>query len=169
VNIGMLEKVELTISGTPDPHLKQTFTYDARDEIDTITNARNFTANLDFDDAGRIERFENALGEVTHFRYRGPSDLVTNFAQAPPGFYLSEIEAGTTTADGEGQVRRLRYDAEGRLRRIERKDVQGRDLLRVKRTPSFPHLPQSRTSGILIFRAAAARRSSYVARRTSRR
>jgi YD repeat-containing protein len=123
-NVGMLQQVELQISGGPDPHLARSFTYDARDEIDTLTNARSHATDYDFDDLGRLERVENALGEETFLRYRGPS-ATGSFESAPAGAFLSEVEIGTTVADGEGQLRRLRYDAEGRLARVERKDDAG--------------------------------------------
>jgi RHS repeat-associated protein len=123
-NVGMLQQVEVQVSGSPDPHLARSFTYDARDEIATVTNALSFATEFDFDDLGRLERLENALGEETYFRYRGPS-ATGSFESAPVGAFLSEVEIGTTAADGEGQVRRLRYDAEGRLARVERKNDAG--------------------------------------------
>jgi RHS repeat-associated protein len=123
-NVGMLQQVEVQVSGSPDPHLARSFTYDARDEIATVTNARSFASEYAFDDLGRLERIENALGEETFFRYRGPS-ATGSFESAPAGAFLSEVEIGTTAADGEGQLRRLRYDAEGRLARVERKDDAG--------------------------------------------
>jgi RHS repeat-associated protein len=62
-NVGMLQQVEVQVSGSPDPHLARSFTYDARDEIATLTNARSHATAYAFDDLGRLERVENALGE----------------------------------------------------------------------------------------------------------
>ena len=120
-SVGLLEEIELEVSGAPDPHLKRTFTYDPRGFLDSVTDARSHTTHYVWDDLGRLTEVRNDLAESTFFRYRGPSPT-DPFSAAPPGRFLSEVEIGTTVADGEGQVRRMRYDASGRLDRVERKD-----------------------------------------------
>ncbi|MCP5059620.1 MAG: RHS repeat protein, partial [bacterium] len=123
-SVGLLEEIELEVNGSPDPHLKRSFTYDARGLAGSVTDARGNTTDFVWDDLGRLVETKNAMTpdrESTFFRYRGPS-AVGAFSAAPPGRFLSEVEIGTTTSAGEGQLRRLRYDTEGRLERVERKD-----------------------------------------------
>ena len=106
-----LTKTYHEISGAESPYLKQQFGYDASGNRNQVTDAKNQTTQMDYDDQGRLTRITNPLGEETHYRYTGP--------------YLTEIEQGTTVADGEGQIIRLNYSPEGFLESIDRKDDGG--------------------------------------------
>jgi RHS repeat-associated protein len=106
-----LTKTYHEISGAESPYLKQQFGYDARGNRIQITDAKNQTTQMDYDDQGRLIKITNPLGEETHYRYTGP--------------YLTEIEQGTTVAEGEGQITRLNYSPEGFLESIDRKDDDG--------------------------------------------
>ena len=118
-NPGQLREIEFEVGGLPDPHLKQTFTYDSRGFVDVVTDARGKTRVFGWDDRGRLIQETNHLGEQDHYTYTGPNDGVPS---PPPGLFLTTLETGRTTALGEGQVRRLNYNARGRLVEIERKD-----------------------------------------------
>ncbi len=119
---GLLHEITLEPGGTPDPHLKRTFAYDTHGFLDTIEDARGNVTDLSRDLLGRLTAIENAEEEVVELSYSAPTAGLPDPAAAPPGFFLSEIEIGRTVAEGEGQVRRLRWDARGRLLAFERKD-----------------------------------------------
>jgi YD repeat-containing protein len=88
-----------------------------------VTDARNHTTTFTNDDLGRVTSVTNPLEETTVYTYAGTTLNVVPGSWTP-GANLAEVEVGRTVADGEGQVRR-RWDAEGRLRAIERKDDAG--------------------------------------------
>ncbi|MCO6411402.1 MAG: RHS repeat protein, partial [Thiogranum sp.] len=103
-----LTKTYHEIGGAESPYLKRQYGYDTRGNRNQIIDAKNQTTQLDYDDQQRLIQITNPLGEETHYRYTGP--------------YLTEIELGRTAADGEGQLTRLNYTAEGFLESIDRKD-----------------------------------------------
>ena len=99
------------IGGAESPYLQQQFGYDARGNRNQMTDAKGQTTRIDYDAQGRLIQSTNPLNEETHYRYTGP--------------YLTEIETGTTVAEGEGQIIRLNYSPEGFLESIDRKDDGG--------------------------------------------
>lgn len=121
---GLLKEERVELGGTPDPHLKRSFAYDGAGFVSQVTNARGHVTTYATDDLGRVISITNPLGEATLYTYAG-----TTLGVAPgswtPGANLAEVEVGRTAAEGEGQVRRQRFDAEGRLRQVERKDDAG--------------------------------------------
>jgi RHS repeat-associated protein len=123
-HMGLLEEESLEVGGSPDAHGKRSFGYDAAGFLDEVTDARDFTTTFANDDLGRVTSVTNPLGETTLYTYAGAT-LGLAPGSWTPGTNLAEVEVGRTVADGEGQVRRLRWDAEGRLRTIERKDDAG--------------------------------------------
>ena len=99
------------VGGLESPYGQVRYGYDTQGNRDRVWDANNNLTSYDYDDLGRIAAVTNALGEETHYRYSGVR--------------LTELEPGRTLADGEGQLTRLNYTAEGWLDSIEEKDDLG--------------------------------------------
>lgn len=122
--VGLVEREELLVGGSPDPHLKRSFDYDSRGFLESVTDARGHTTTFENDALGRVTKVTNHLQESTLYTYAGPNEgpLGDDPATWPKGEHLAQVEAGQTGTEGEGQLQRLRWDPEGRLVAIERKD-----------------------------------------------
>lgn len=96
------------VADQDSPFLEREFTYDARGNQITETDAKGNTTTRAYDDQGRVITETNPLGEETHYTYDNRGNLTT-------------IETGRTAADGEGQVTQMLYDTRNRLTEIQRK------------------------------------------------
>ena len=116
---GLLQKIELKLNGTPDPHLTRTFSYDDQGLVASVTNARSKATSFSWDDRGRLKSITNAKNEQTRFWYTGPNEGLADPLTAPAGHFLTRVEAGKKDPDA-GQIRVFRHDARGFLVEIER-------------------------------------------------
>jgi len=115
---GRLKEVYHQDAAVKDTHLDTTYDYDAQGRLSTITDARGNITTRFWDAIGRTSEVDDALHEKTLFTYSSPDGTA-------PGHLLRQLEVGQTTADGEGQVTRFSYDAQGNLQSIDRKNDSG--------------------------------------------
>jgi RHS repeat-associated protein len=106
-----LTKTYFEVGGSEIPQLARRFEYDDQGNQIKRWDARNNLTELEYDDRGRVISVTNPLGEQALYVYA--DDLLT------------QVEAGLTAADAEGQVRKFNYDSRGRLISIQRKNDAG--------------------------------------------
>ena len=99
------------VAGVESPYLNYRLAYDARGNVNQITDGNNQLTTLLYDDLNRIIQVTNPLNEITYYRYNGK--------------LLNELEVGATVANGEGQVYKLLYTPEEEVREVQRKDDAG--------------------------------------------
>ncbi len=128
-NAGLLHEAYIEFPEDPGPanqdYLARTLVYDSKSHPVSVTDARDNTTSFGYDALRRLTTLTNPDDETAVLTYTGPNDGgadLENPANWTPGRLLARIETGQTMAEGEGQIRRLIYDALGRLIRVERKD-----------------------------------------------
>lgn len=127
---GLVEQIaHQTTGGADDDHLRVQYDYDAQGRVSRVTElqdpdtgAANHEVETTYvwDDAGRLLEVENDLGERTILIYGGPSapDGSGGFLDpTDPGEFLVQVEREGTA---ESRITRMRYDADGDLRVVER-------------------------------------------------
>jgi len=99
------------VAAAESPYGEVRYGYDAQGNRSQEWDANNNLTQYGYDDLGRVTQVTNALGEQKLYTYSGTR--------------LTGVENGHTVADGEGQVMRLNYAAEGWLTSIDEKDDAG--------------------------------------------
>jgi len=98
-------------AGNVLPQSQQRFGYDAKGNQTDIWDARGNHTQIEYDNQGHQTRIINPLGE----------ERIYTFANNR----LTQIEAGRTASDGEGQITQYIYDQQARLTGVRHKNDQG--------------------------------------------
>jgi RHS repeat-associated protein len=106
-----LTRTFLEVGGVEIAQMERRFEYDTRGLLIKRWDARDNLTQFSYDDRGRLTSVVDPLGQEQHHTYDG--DLLT------------QVEAGRTIADGEGQVTRFLHDTMGRRTTVQRKNDSG--------------------------------------------
>jgi RHS repeat-associated protein len=102
-----LTQKKFLVNGTAINQGKVSLDYDSNGFVKSVTDANNQTTNFVNDTSGRPLQFINALNYTKHFRYANN--------------LLTEVEVGSSSVDGEGQVTQHIYTTEGWLSGVKKK------------------------------------------------
>jgi len=95
------------IAAAESPYGRVQYGYDSQGNRNQVTDANSNLTQTNYDDLGRAEKITNARNEEIIFTYVGS--------------HLTQVESGRTVAEGEGQVLRMNYTAQGWLESVDEK------------------------------------------------